>query len=194
MAIGRGSRSIVSRRLMSLRWPARIRACAGSCVARIAIAIRGRAFPDVAGSDIENEFLSRVCIRTFQIASLGIGRTDVIWIGVANRIGTQRKRRTCLRCRRSSRVSRQWPGYGLSRRWCPLRSAVSCCNRPFGTQNCRGHTHTREIDRIAGHDHLVHRCRFLWNVYRLDSARHDRGVAAIISATESCGSRPTASA
>jgi hypothetical protein len=31
-------------------------------------------------------------------------------------------------------------------------------------------------------------------VYRLDSARHDRGVAAIISATESCGSRPTASA
>jgi len=30
------------------------RACAGICVARIAIAIPGRAFPDVAGSDIEN--------------------------------------------------------------------------------------------------------------------------------------------
>jgi hypothetical protein len=134
-----GSRSTVSRRLMSLRWQARIRACAGSCVPRIAIAIRGRAFPDVFGSDIENKFLSRVCIRTFQVASLGIGRTDVIRIGVANR----RKRRACLRCRRSSRVSRQWPGYGLSRRWCPLMSAVSCCSRPFGTQNCRGHTRTR---------------------------------------------------
>ena len=124
---------------MSLRWQARIRACAGSCVPRIAIAIRGRAFPDVFGSDIENKFLSRVCIRTFQVASLGIGRTDVIRIGVANR----RKRRACLRCRRSSRVSRQWPGYGLSPRWCSLMSAVSRCNRPFGNQNCRGHTHTR---------------------------------------------------
>ena len=35
---------------MSLRWQARIRACAGSCVPRIAIAIRGRAFPDVAST------------------------------------------------------------------------------------------------------------------------------------------------